>query len=125
MKKNCDSNKKYTTRATGEIIGIVGRVFKLFLFNILIFVLGFSSGYSYVATRVYYYSTKSDNHQYIQQLNLKVDGPTELDLVYTKKQDKMMEMLSQLSNKIYRKEHSELDSYLGKFFIKKVIQERI
>ena len=66
MGKKCNSKIKYTTaRVAGEMIGIGGRVLRSFLFNMLIFVLGFSAGYSYVATMDHYYAKRCTYAKYI------------------------------------------------------------
>ena len=118
MGKKCNSKIKYTTaRVAGEMIGIVGRVLRSFLFNMLIFVLGFSAGYSYVATMDHYYAKRCTYAKYIQKIENKIDELASLNIEYSKKQDEVRELLRQFSEKLSHEEHCECDSNIGNFLI--------
>ena len=100
------------------MIGMIGRVLRSFLFNMIIFILGFSAGYSYVATRVHYHTTKCSYAEYIQMIHDKVDELTTMDIEYSKKQDEARVLLEQFRDKLSHDVHSECDSKLGKILIK-------
>ena len=118
MGKKCIRKIKYTTaRVVGEMIGIVGRVLRSFLFNMLIFVLGFSAGYSYVATMDHYYAKRCTYAKYIQKIENKIDELASLNIEYSKKQDEVRELLRQFSEKLSHEEHCECDSNIGNFLI--------
>ena len=118
MGKKCIRKIKYTTaRVVGEMIGIVGRVLRSFLFNMLIFVLGFSAGYSYVTTMDHYHAKRCTYAKYIQKIENKIDELATLDIEYSKKQDDIRELLRQFSEKLSHEEHCECDSNIGNFLI--------
>ena len=118
MGKKCIRKIKYTTaRVAGEMIGMVGRVLRSFLFNMLIFVLGFSAGYSYVATMDHYYAKRCTYAKYIQKIENKIDELAPLNIEYSKKQDEVRELLRQFSEKLSHEEHCECDSNIGNFLI--------
>ena len=118
MGKKCIRKIKYTTaRVAGVMIGIVGRVLRSFLFNMLIFVLGFSAGYSYVATMDHYYAKRCTYAKYIQKIENKIDELAPLNIEYSKKQDEVRELLRQFSEKLSHEEHCECDSNIGNFLI--------
>ena len=118
MGKKCIRKIKYTTaRVAGEMIGIVGRVLRSFLFNMLIFVLGFSAGYSYVATMDHYYAKRCTYAKYIQKIENKIDELAPLNIEDSKKQDEVRELLRQFSEKLSHEEHCECDSNIGNFLI--------
>ena len=56
MRRNktmCKNRKKYTTaKMAGEFMGICSRTFKSFLFNVLIFTLGFAACYVYAVQKI-------------------------------------------------------------------------
>lgn len=119
MRKKCNTTKYTTARVVGEIIGIVGRVLKSFLFNILVFALGIGVGYSYIATTVHYHATKCSYADYISQANIKVDELTALDIQYSKKKDEIRYVLKCLNDKLAHGEHHECNSKIGKLLIRK------
>ena len=118
MGKKCIRKIKYTTaRVAGEMIGIVGRVLRSFLFNMLIFVLGFSAGYSYVATMDHYYAKRCTYAKYIQKIENKIDELAPLNIEYSNKHDEVRELLRQFSEKLSHEEHCECDSNIGNFLL--------
>ena len=49
----CMGTKEYTTiKFAGIVVGSISRVIRSFLFNLLLFALGFGCGYVYVVTHV-------------------------------------------------------------------------
>jgi len=65
-KSFCQDQKKYTTvKVAGEFVAILGRMLRSFLFNILVFALGFGCGFAFIASRVHYYATKNPQVEYI------------------------------------------------------------
>lgn len=118
MRKRCNSVKYTTARVVGEMIGMIGRVLKSFLFNILVFVLGFSVGYSYIATTVHYHATRCSYASYVKQANAKIDELVALDAQYSQKQDEIRDILKCFNNKLAHDEHHECDNAVGKFLIK-------
>lgn len=65
----CMSKRQYSTmKFAGEFVGLVGRVLKSFLFNLLVFIVGFSLAYIFVVSHVQMKAKKSVDVQFVQQL---------------------------------------------------------
>lgn len=119
MRKRCNSAKYTTARVIGEMIGIVGRVLKSFLFNILVFALGVGTGYSYVATTVHYHAAQCSHMNYIKQIHTKIDELAAFDTAYSQKQNEIREVLNCLSDKLAHDDYCECSNAVGKILINK------
>lgn len=76
--KQHKSHKPLTTtqysavKFTGEVLVIVGRVLRSFLFNILVFVLGFGCAYLFLSTKIQLEGDKSTDVMFAQKIEYSI-----------------------------------------------------
>ena len=92
------------------MLSVVNRVLRSFVFNILIFALGFAVGYIFVDSKVHYYAVQHPDMVYLQRLTDKMDEMAEMDKVYMKKQEEIKQMIRELKAKFSYDVHYEYDN---------------
>ena len=67
--QDCGHKVKYTTtKFVADFLGIVYRVSKSIIFNILLFIIGFGLGYVVVTNEVHYCAVQHDEAEYLQKI---------------------------------------------------------
>ena len=109
----CMSSRQYTTaKVVGTLLSVVNKVLRSFAFNILMFALGFTVGYIFVASKVHYYAVQHPDIVYLQRLNDKMDEMAELDKDYMKKQEEVKQMIRELKAKFSYDVHHECSNLI-------------
>lgn len=111
----CANRKKYTMiQVAGTFIGILNKLFRSVCFNIFIFIIGFSAGYSYVATAVHYYAKKNKNYECLTHLQNNLKTQQQQIKQYYMTND---EFIRQAKLKLSHDEHKECESTIGRILI--------
>ena len=104
----CMSSRQYTTaKVVGTLLSVVNKVLRSFAFNILMFALGFATGYILIDSKVHYYAVQHPDMVYLQRLTDKMDEMAEMDKAYMKKQEEVKQMIRELKAKFSYDVHSE------------------
>ena len=104
----CMSSRQYTiAKVVGTLLSVVNRVLRSFVFNVLLFALGFATGYILIASKVHYYAVQHPDIVYLQKLTDKMDEMAEMDKAYMKKQEEVKQMIRELKFKFSHDVHYE------------------
>lgn len=117
-KERHDVSNAYTTaKVTGVFIGMVGRVLKSTLFNLLMFAVGFCIGASYISCRIHYYATSCSDIEYIKKIESKVNEIEALDAVYDCKEEELRQILKQFWMKMSHDSNAICDKPVLKYLV--------
>ena len=107
----CMSSRQYTTaKVVGTLLSVVNRVLRSFVFNVLLFPLGFATGYILIDSKVHYYAVQHPDMVYLQRLTDKMDEMAEMDKAYMKKQEEVKQMRRERKAKFSRDVRDECGS---------------
>lgn len=109
MKKTnriCNNNPKMTLALVLNGITITTlKIIKSFLFNILVFIIGFGLGYVIISQEVHYHAKNHELYQYVEELNLHLEKLNKMDEEYFKINNDVKFILKRMANDIAHEHH--------------------
>lgn len=99
------------TRFQMQFLGILHRILRSGIFNILMLVVGFGIGFIHAALSIHYNALANSNYEFITKIEQEVKDLAQLDVHYTQKQKNILYQLKIFKHKISH-DQSNIDKYL-------------
>lgn len=97
------------TRFEFRVLAILHRILKSTCFNILMMIIGFLVGFSYMVFDMHFYAVANSNYEFVVKIEHVIKELKELDKEYGEKQDHVLELLEEFKKKLA---HDQCDKCL-------------
>lgn len=103
--KSCNNIKLTAALVLNAVTITILKIIKSFLFNILIFMIGFGLGYVFISQEIHYHAKNHQLYQYVKELDDHLNKLEEMDKDYLKANREVKSILNKLANDIAHDRH--------------------